>query len=695
MRARVAWLVVAVTGVAIVLDTVFTAARLSLTSEATWADHGWPLAPLASAGCALMGAVILSRYPRHPLGWLLIVASLLAVTLAGEAYTSWVLEGGGPGSPLWAQRIGWAAPFLGWPAFTALIMIFLLAPDGHLPSRRWRWAVWVTGAGLALRTVGALLIPPSQYVKGQQYDGSSVDTVLLTVGYLLVATGLVASAASLVTRLRRSKDDERRQLLWIASAATLLAVGVVVILVVPRLQGQEGTWLAGLPLRLAQVAVPVCVAVAVLRHRLMQIDLVVNRAAMLALATAVVAAGYVVVVVVTGLVVTGGVGGFWPSVLATAVVAVAFQPARRWIVRIADRLAFGDAAAPYEALADFSRSLGERPDPSALLPALARAAGTAVKAQQTTVRLQVTHGPDPVASWTQRDPVRAEVSTARIPIVHAGHDLGSLTVAMPAGRPLRTRDLRLLADLADQAGLGFHNARLSAELAGQVEQLRRHTLHLTESRRRLITAGDAERSRLEHAIAAQVLFHLSPMPQRLRELSAGPPNGRASLEVSLTPLISSLTSALEALREITRGVFPAQLTRSGLPSAVASLLARTSTPGRLVVADDVAGRRFAPGVEAAAYFCVAEGANGLGHPLVVRLGVLDGQLDLVLTGSGPEGSLSVSHMRDRVDAVGGSIDVRSDAGDTTVRVRIPLPAQPVTPEPVGSSVTALGATSAL
>jgi len=66
-----------------VLDTVFTAAYRPLLSESTWADHGWPLAPLAGVGCALMGALIVSRHPRHPLGWLLSVASLLSVTLAG------------------------------------------------------------------------------------------------------------------------------------------------------------------------------------------------------------------------------------------------------------------------------------------------------------------------------------------------------------------------------------------------------------------------------------------------------------------------------------------------------------------------------------------------------------------------------------------------------------------------------------
>jgi signal transduction histidine kinase len=691
MRERLAGLVVAVTGAAILLDTVFTAAHRSLLSEETWADHGWPLAPLASAGCAVMGALIVSRHPRHPLGWLLCVASLLSVTLAGEAYTSWVLEGGGPGSEQWAHRIGWAGPFLGWPAFTALILVFLLAPDGHLPSRRWRWAVWVTGAGLALRTIGSLLIPPSQYVKGQEYDGSFVVTAVLTVGYLLVAAGLVASAVSLVIRLRRSKDDVRRQLLWIASAAAFLAVGVGVILVIPRLQGQEGTWLAALPLRLAQVAVPLCVAVAVLRHRLVQIDLVLNRALVLALATAVVAAGYVAVVVVSGFVVTGGLAGFWPSVAATAVVAVAFQPLRRGIVKIADRLAFGDAAAPYEALADFSRSLGERPDPGALLPALARAAGVAVHAHHTTVELQVTHGAGLQARWTQPGLDEVGVSTVRIPIQHGIQPLGSLTVVMPAGRPLRPRDHRLLADLADQAGLGFHNARLSAELAGQVQQLRSHTLHLAESRRRLITAGDAERSRLERAVSDEVLLHVGQLPDRLRHLAVGSPPGRQELGPSLTPLIDSLTSALEALREITRGVFPAQLTRSGLPAAVGSLLARPSSRGRLEIGAEMASRRFAPGIESAVYFCIAEGARELEHPVVVRLGVREDHLAVVLTGGNPTRGLSVFHMRDRVEAVGGSIDVRTDAGDTTVTVHVPLNA----PDIETSSPTPLGAASTL
>jgi hypothetical protein len=163
VRARIAWAVLVLTTLAGILDTAFTVAHRSLLSEATWADHGWPLAPLAGVGCALMGALIISRYPRQLLGWLLCAASLLSVTLAADAYSMWVLDSDGPGSPYWAHVSAWASPLLGWPAFTALIMVFLISPDGHLPSPRWRWAVWVTVASLGCRSV-----LQSQSARGRQ-----------------------------------------------------------------------------------------------------------------------------------------------------------------------------------------------------------------------------------------------------------------------------------------------------------------------------------------------------------------------------------------------------------------------------------------------------------------------------------------------------------------------------------------------
>ena len=297
----------------------------------------------------------------------------------------------------------------------------------------------------------------------------------------------------------------------------MLALGVVCILAIPRIQGEEGTWLAALPLRMAQLAVPVCVAVAVLRHRLLAIDLILNRALVFALATGVVAVGYVVVVVLAGAAVGGSTEGFWPSLLATAVVALAFQPVRGRVVRIADRLAFGAAAAPYEALAEFSRRLGESPDPAALLPAVADAAGRAVNAHHVTVRLHVEAEPDETATWRAGEARAGDL--VEVLVADGAGALGCVEVTMPPGHALRPHQLRLLRDLAEQTALAFRNARLTAELSGDVDRLARRTGDLAESRRRLISAGDAERSRLERAISRQVTPHLAPLPDQLRTLT--------------------------------------------------------------------------------------------------------------------------------------------------------------------------------
>ncbi len=674
MRARIAWCILGLTSIAVVADTVFTAAHRPLLSQATWADHGWPLAPLAGVGCALMGALIVSRHPQHLLGWLLSGASLLSVTLAADAYTLWVLEGDGPGSTVWAHVIAWASPLIGWPAFTALIMVFLISPTGHLASPGWRWAVWATLAGLGLRTLGSLTTSPGDFVYAEQYDGFTLSTVLLTMGYLLVAAGLIASAVSLVMRLRGARDDERRQILWIASSAVFLAIGVIVILAVPRLLGEQGTWLAGLPLRLAQLAVPLCVAVAVLRHRLLEIDLIVNRALLVALATGLAAVGYVSVVVIVGLAVGGGADSFWPSLIATGVVAMALQPLRGRMVRLADRLAYGDAAAPYEALADFSRQLGDRPDPARLLPAVAEAAAAAVHARGVVVSLEVPAGPDQVAAWpptgTEGDTPASRFDT---PVVDHGEQLGTITVQMPPGNPLRARDRQLLADLADQAAMAFRNLRLSSELAAQVEQLRLHTDELAQSRARLITAADAERSRVERAIVRQVIPHLAPLPDQLRGLSQTRQHARGALDATqLAPLLTSTTMAMQSLREITRGVFPAQLARSGLPTALGSLLARPglTTPPRLTIEDTAVGVRFDPRVEAATYFCVAEAAGAFEQPVDVVLSAPDDQLHLRVSGT-DGGDLSLSHMRDRMEAAGGTMSTTTRDGHTVVEVRGP------------------------
>ena len=216
--------------------------------------------------------------------------------------------------------------------------------------------------------------------------------------------------------------------------------------------------------------------------------------------------------------------------------------------------------------------------------------------------------------------------------------------------------------------MAFRNAQLTAELSAEVDQLSLHTNELAQSRARLISAGDAERSRVERAIAREVIPHVWPLPDRLRQLSQSD-----QLDTQqLAPLLTAMNTAMQSLREITRGVFPAQLARSGLPTALGSLLARPglTRPQRLTVDDSAVGRRFDPRVEAATYFCVAEATRAFEFPVAVVLSVHGDQLHLSVSGT-DGGGLSMRHMRDRMEATGGSVSTTTRDGQTLVEVRAP------------------------
>ena len=661
---RLAWAVVAASTGLVVIDTVVSAQYRTMFSTETLSEHAWPAVPVAALASVVMGALIVSRYPRHPIGWLLAAGgSATTLSLALEAVSLWLTDHAGPGSVATGRTFGWLSLVVNASfTLTTLTLIFLIAPDGRLPSRRWHVVLWAAVAGYVSYVVGVLVVDPQEVRLVADQDYGLLTGVLTTVGILLTALSLIASLVSLVRRMRRAVGVERQQLRWVVAAAALPVVGLVLVLVCSALWDSP---LVNVPLYLTYLAVPICIAVAVLHHRLFDLDLIISRALLLAIATVMVATGYVLVVVALSSAIRRGTGGFWASLLAFVLVAMAFQPLRRRVVHLADRLAFGASATPYEALADLARRLGESPDPTHLLPAVAEAAGTAVSARRTTVRLRVPGAADQVGRWPAQ---RAEVgagdpgpagATVEIPVVDRGETLGTLHVEMPPGRDLRQHDSQLLQDLAGQSALGFRNARLSAELSHQVARLDRRTEELAESRRRLITAGDAERQRLERAIAREVVPHLEPLPARLHEL-AGTAAATTLDPGDVQQLVAGSTAALEALREITRGVFPALLARSGLAAALRSLLGRAG--GRLV-GDEAPGDRLDARVEAAAYFCVAVVEDHLDHG--------DGELLLEVRAPDTGGLPPVAPLRDRVETVGGTVVGRAGEGLTVLEVRLP------------------------
>ena len=670
---------VVLSAVCLVLDAAFTAAQTSLLSERTWAEHGWPLIVLTTLGCSIMGALVLGQRPGHPIGRLLLVAGLCSISGPAESYSTWVLDAGGPGPQAAGHLAAWLSMLFTAPlGLTAVSLIYLVAPDGRLRSRGRRWAAVTAVLGLALWLIGVATLSPTQVSLSGPTSGSRFFDVVAPAGFLFIAVSLVVAASSLLLRVRRAHGDARRQLLWIAASATLIAGALAPSLVLWIAPGADPPRALSLLLYGSYLTMPVFTAVAVLRHRMLEIDVIVSRALAVALATALVSAAYVLAVVLLGPLLSGGAG--WVTLLTTAAIALAFQPLRRRVVRVADRLAYGEAAVPYEALADFSRRLGDSPDPATVLPAVADAAGRAVGADRVTARAEGP-GQDRSSTW----PVGAASPGGPVVELEICDDerLGSLIVEVRPGRALRPADLALLHDLAAAAAVALRSVRLAAELSDRVDELAVRAVELEASRGRLLSAGEAQRDRLELALARDVLPHLSALPERLAQ-------ARADQAGSVEPLIASTVAALDALRAITRGVHPAQLTRSGLEPSLRSLLGQDG--GATLEVDPVlSGVRFAAPVEAAAHFCVAEVVRSLGPPVQVQLTRHGPVLQVHVSGV-TIGELPLAAVRDRVEAVGGTVVLAEGAG--RVELLASLPTDVVVPAQAGGAAADQAAVSA-
>jgi hypothetical protein len=298
----------------------------------------WDARPgVALVSAATVGAVLASRRPRHPVGWLLLaqVVSNLATGAAAQ-YLAWGLL---PGGPLPATRaVALAYPASAGGGLLLLGFVLLLTPTGKLPSPGWRWWARAMVAVPLLLVVLVTLAPgsvdPSVQVLGSPFDFLGLGGGLLVVNQLALAFTTLAvavCAGSLVARFRRARRVERQQLRWVAVAAALLVVAAGAVLVGLAVGATEVVtwaivaWVAGLPL---------AIGAAVLRYRLYDLDRIVSRTLAYGLLTLLLGVGYAAVVL--------GLGRLLPDssslVVAGATLAVAavFQPARRRIQQVVD-----------------------------------------------------------------------------------------------------------------------------------------------------------------------------------------------------------------------------------------------------------------------------------------------------------------------------------------------------------------------
>jgi signal transduction histidine kinase len=679
---RVAWCIWAVVAALVVGLAAFSVVKGGV-------DPFIFVGALSVLGYATVGALIASRHQGNPIGWLFqFFAVTFLLGLAAEGYAAGPNPGELPGIGPAVLVSQVSLPL----ALGALALILLLFPSGRLPSRRWRLVAWGMVISILIATVGLLL--KSGIVDYGVTNPLGVESLsgLTSVLRFAGGTGAVVfsllSVAGLFVRYRRAPSDERQQIRWLAYVGGLAGFLLVLLFLSEPLLPQAGDFLWISFWVTISLGIPAAAAIAILRYRLYDLDIVVKKTVVFGILAAFITGAYLLVVIGIPTLLFGAGGGVENAVpfLAAAVLALVFQPVRRVANRLANRLVYGKRATPYELLTEFSGRLGGAYAVEDVLPRVARVIGEGTGAQASSVWLHVgdelrlaaawPDGADEVAVPASAEPPEALPGFDRaFPVRHQGEVLGAVAVRMPKAEPLSPTTEKLLGDLAGQAGLILRNVRLTEELKAKLEELR-------ASRQRLVTAQDEERRRLERNIhdgAQQQLVALAVKLRLVETISARDPGKAGELAAEAK---AELQEALEDLRDLARGIYPPLLADRGLAAALEAQAGKAAVP---VVVERDGLVRYPQEAEAAAYFCVLEALQNAAKYAqatrgTVRLAEQNGDLVFTVTDDGqgfdpvttPRGS-GLQNMEDRVEALGGSLEIVSAPGEgTTVTGRIPV-----------------------
>lgn len=612
----------------------------------------------------LLGALILTRLPRHPIGWIFLGSGLAsAITLAVYPYAH---EGLGPAHLPGALAAAWVSEWIwGFGLIPLVTLGVLLFPDGRPPSPRWRLLLLLDSVALLLVFL-ANAFHPGPLVNHPAADNPigiplprGVFTALGSAGFALFATGFVGSALAALVRWRRSRGAERAQLSWFAFSATVIVTAFLAPL---------PTTLADVVLFFALPLLPVSIAVAILRRHLYGIEVVVRRSLVYFALTTVLVIGYAATVAGLGALLQGRAGET-AALVATALVAVAFAPARQRLQKATDRLLYGDRGDPYAVLADVGRRL-EMPS-SAADPLVEIAAVVASSLRLPYVRVEVDR-PDGGPAAAEHGKPTAEVH--EVVLTFGGRPVGRLLVAPRSPLdPFRASDLRLLDDLGRQVGVAAHALGLAAELQASREGL----VNLREEERRRIR-------RDLHDGLGPALAGVALGLDAVHRLARTDPEEAASLADQLK---REVQDSLADVRRLVEDLRPPALDQLGLVGAVRQQ-ARAITerdPGLDVEVESAGVTTLSAAVEVAAYRIATEALTNVAR----HAGARHCRVDLRMNGSGmlvlrveddgtglpsrPRAGVGLTAMRERAAELGGTCEARPvEPSGTLVLVRLPV-----------------------
>ena len=608
----------------------------------------------------VVGLLIADRRPRNGIAWILLLGPfLVTITLPLGVLL-------GHGWTLQLDRATWPLLYA-WP-----IAIAFVFPTGRLLSPRWRLAAAFAGLGFVGFVAIAMLDPAPFYGDDESVPnplaGNAVGEWMADLGipaafWLALPAALVAGAASTVVRLRRSSGAERLQMLWLAWAAALVPLALVLCIVSSRLFGDSFLdWILFPLILLVQVAIAAAVGVAVLRYRLYAIERIVDRTLVYASLTLALLVTYAVVAVALG-VLAGGESSL-VTAAATLAAAAAFLPLR---ARIQDGVDRRFRRARYDGVRRVRGFEDEVRD------------GRRAPEQIGAVLAEALQ--DPLAElffWLPETEAYADSSGSIVP---------ELPDDARARFEIRRDDARTAILLHDPALLERRDVRdgvvaaaaLSLEMTRLRVELRLQLAEVEASRARIVEAGYEERRRLERDLHDGAQQRLVSLGVQLRRLQLTLPREARILSPALDAIVAEVGAAIADLRQIAAGVRPARLD-DGLAAALRDL-ARTSP---VPVEVEVPRERVAASIEAAAYFVACEAlTNAVKHgspsKVAVRAVRANGTLHVRISDDGVGGAVvrrgsGLAGLRDRVAAHGGTFELRSVRGEGT-RIEVALPCE--------------------